>query len=209
MCRLRCVPSTAARCIARSFKACGNSPARYRVAVDDCTSKRGALLGLSMYCVFKDFAGPIATIIASLTAAFFVYRQWQTAEKQAETALDQLRYNLFSKRFAIYEDIKQLLKLLINDADKLDFSDFAAAQHFVVIDEAIFFFSPATCAWLDSLKTDCQNFLEAHALRMNLDEHKPMEYAALQTKLVAHFRAMPERFREELSFRQLTRPPSL
>ena len=60
--------------------------------------------------------------------------------------------NLFAKRFAIYEDIQQLLKLLINDADKSDFSDFAAAQHFVVMDEAIFFFSPATCAWLDSLK---------------------------------------------------------
>lgn len=166
-----------------------------------------------MSCFFKDFAAPFATVFASLVAVgvtgYFAWRQSKTAETQAATAVDKLRFDLKDKRFAIYEDIKQLLKLLINDADKPDFSNFAAAQHFVVMDEAIFFFSPATCAWLDSLKADCQNFLEAHALRINLDEHKPMEYAALQTKLVAHFRAMPERFRQELSFRQLTRPPTL
>ncbi|MGO9235998.1 MAG: hypothetical protein ACLP4V_18720 [Methylocella sp.] len=43
---------------------------------------------------FKDF-GP--TIIASATAAYFVRQQWKTAEKQAETAIDQLRYNLHTK----------------------------------------------------------------------------------------------------------------
>jgi hypothetical protein len=58
-----------------------------------------------MYSFFKDFAVPISTIVASFTAAFtaayFVRQQWKTAEKQAETAIDQLRWNLFTKRYAI------------------------------------------------------------------------------------------------------------
>lgn len=93
-----------------------------------------------MYYFFKDFAGPLATIIASVIAGYFIYRQSKTAEKQAETALDQLRYNLFEKRFAIYEDVKQLLKLLLNESHKNEFSAFDVAQHYVVMDEAIFSF---------------------------------------------------------------------
>lgn len=102
----------------------------------------------------KAFAAPVATIVAAIAAvrvtAHFSRLQWQTANKQAETAVDQLRYNLFSKRFAIYEDIRQLLKLLINESNKPEFSAFDVAQHYVVMDEAIFFFPPATCASLDS-----------------------------------------------------------
>jgi hypothetical protein len=44
------------------------------------------------YECFKDFAGPIATMIAAGVAAFFVSRQAQIADQQARTALDQLRY---------------------------------------------------------------------------------------------------------------------
>ncbi len=117
--------------------------------------------------LLKAFAGPAATIIAAVAAIFvtifFSRLQWQTANKQAETALDQLRYNLFSKRITIYEDIKQLLKLLINESHKPEFCAFDVAQHYVVMDEALFFFSPATCAWLDSLKADCEKFLQANA----------------------------------------------
>ncbi len=157
------------------------------------------------------FAAPIATITASLVVVFvtqrYARRQWLTAERQAETALDQLRYNLFEKRFAIYEDVKHLLKLLLNEAHKDDFRVFDVAQHFVTIDEAIFFFSSETCAWLQSLQMDCQKFLEARASRSNLAEYDPNEYTARQLRLLDHFKAMPQRFQSELAFRQLTHNP--
>jgi hypothetical protein len=157
-----------------------------------------------MYSFFKDFAGPIATIIASATAAYFVRQQWKTAEKQAETAIDQLRYNLFTKRYAIYEDVRQLLKLLINESHKPGFDTFDVSKHYVVMDEAIFFFSAETCVWLELLQNDCQKFLEARASRSTPAEYNPAEYHASQRKLLDNFMEMPERFRKELGFRQLT-----
>lgn len=158
-----------------------------------------------IYSFLKDFAGPIATIIASITAAYFVRRQWQTAQNQAATALDQLRYNLFAKRYAIYDDVKQLLRLLLNESHKPDFRAFDVIPHYVVMDEAIFFFSPDTCAWLDSVQRDCQKFLDAHASR-NTPEYNSTEYNAAQRKLLDDFKEMPARFRKELGFRQLTQP---
>lgn len=156
-----------------------------------------------MYWFFKDFAAPIATIIASAVAAYFVRQQWITAEKQANTALDQLRYNLFEKRYAIYDDVKQLLRLLLNEAHKKEFRPFDVAAHYVVIDEAMFFFSSETCDWLRSVKADCQKFLELNAAE-GTTEYNSKEATAAQLKLLDDFNALPERFRSELSFRQLT-----
>jgi hypothetical protein len=156
-----------------------------------------------IYSLLKDFAGPIATIIASITAAYFIRRQWQTAQQQADTALDQLRYNLFAKRYAIYDDVKQLLRLLLNEAHKQEFRAFDVVPHYVVMDEALFFFSPQTCAWLETVQHDCQEFLLAHASR-NTPECNSREYSAAQHKLLEDFKALPQRFRTELAFRQLT-----
>jgi hypothetical protein len=156
----------------------------------------------------KAFAGPFATIIASVVAvsitACYARLQWKTAEKQAETALDQLRYNLFAKRYAIYEDVKQLLKLLINESHKPEFNSFEVVQHYVAMDEAIFFSSEETCDWLKSIQEDCQQFLEGRASKNTAAEYKAREDANRQIQLVAHFRDMPERFRKELGFRQLS-----
>ena len=156
-----------------------------------------------MIWFFKNFAGPIATIIASGVAAYFVRQQWRTAEKQADTAIDQLRYNLFEKRYAIYDNVKQLLRLLLNESHDKKFSPFEVVPHYVVMDEAIFFFSPETCAWLQSVQQDCQKFLEANASR-GMAEYNSREATQAQLKLLEHLQAMPERFRSELSFRQLT-----
>lgn len=150
-----------------------------------------------MYYFFKDFAGPLATVIASVIAGVFIYRQWKTAEKQAETALDQLRYNLFEKRFAIYEDVRQLLNSLRYGPDC---DGFKVGKHFTVMDKAIFFFSPETCAWLQSLQDDCVKFLEARESKST----NPTEYERSSRHLSEQYRRMPERFQKELGFRQLT-----
>lgn len=159
-----------------------------------------------MYWLFKDFAGPFATIVAACVAAFFVRAQWRTSEKQAATALDQLRHNLFEKRYAIYDSVKQLLRLLLNDSHKTDFRAFQVIPHYIVMDEAIFFFAPETCAWLKSVQSDCQKFLEEGA-SMNTPEYNSTEYNKAERKLLEDFQALPEQFRHELSFRQLTKTP--
>src|SRR5215468_8689136 len=103
-----------------------------------------------IYSFFKDFAAPIATVIAAITAAYFVWRPWQTAQNQAATALDQLRYNLFEKRYAIYEDARELLIWLYTECDEPNFRPQDAFPHFMVMNQAVFLFSTETWDWLES-----------------------------------------------------------
>ncbi|MGA7657441.1 MAG: hypothetical protein WCA96_11750, partial [Methylocella sp.] len=59
-----------------------------------------------MYQLFKDFAGPIATIIASLAAAFVAWQLGRTqadiSKSQLRTSREKLRLDLFEKRYAVY-----------------------------------------------------------------------------------------------------------
>jgi len=97
-----------------------------------------------MYEILKDFAGPGATVAAAVTAAIITWlfglRQSKIAQQQADTALDQLRYNLFEKRYAIYDSAKELIKLLIGEGMKQDFTAFKVIPHYVILEEARFFF---------------------------------------------------------------------
>ena len=94
-------------------------------------------------CNIVTLAGPAATIIASAAAVFVTYRigrgQQKIAEKQAATALDQLRYNLFEKRYAIYEAARKATKIAFErrDADKMP-AELNAL--FLTFEEARFFF---------------------------------------------------------------------
>jgi hypothetical protein len=159
-------------------------------------------------CDIKDFLGPAATIIAAFTAAgiawYFAWQQARIAQQQANTALDQLRHSSFEKRYAIYKDVQDLIRLLINEADKAEFRPFEVLPHYVVMDEAMFFFPPEICAWMRQLKNDCQSFLSSHAAR----GRNPEEYSNKQQRLVDHLTEMPQRFEQELRLRQLTDPPS-
>jgi hypothetical protein len=180
----------------------------------------------SIYSILKDFAGPIATVVAALAAivvtAHFSSQQSQTAKRQAaqqaKTAIDQLRFNLFERRYAIYQDIRQFLRTLINDSDKPDFRAFDPVPHYRVIEEARFFFSDKTCQWLEAARDDCQKFIAASAFRLptpppmwNADtkqfqEPSPTRFSELRNQLVSHFDAMPNRFRHDMGFAQLTDP---
>jgi len=106
----------------------------------------------STYSVVKDFAGPAATFFAAMSALYYVRRQTLTAEKQAETAIDQLRYNLFERRYAIYNDIKSFLHLLLKHSNNYDFNELKIVEHYVVMDEASFFFPPDICIYIKNLK---------------------------------------------------------
>ena len=181
---------------------------------------------MDWYSFFKDFAGPAATVIAALAATYFARQQSNTAKRQADTAaqltttakrqgeqqvetatqqaktaLDQLRFNLFEKRYAIYEDVERFLRTLINEGDKIKPLD--VAPHYRVLDEAKFFVSPATLQWLETIRADSDALLEANAAQREGtgDSRRRVE---LQTRLTSHFSAMSDRFRDDMSFRQLT-----
>ena len=120
-----------------------------------------------MYEILKDFAGPVATIIASITAAIITWRfaSWQariaqqqadTAKQQANIAFDQLRYNLFEKRFAIYNTARELVALVVNKPN-LQGSDVVPLH--AKLNEAELFFSKDICDWLRKLREDCNNLL--------------------------------------------------
>ena len=120
-----------------------------------------------IYGVIKDFAQPVATVLAAFAVAFFAYRQWWTAHQQARTALDQLRNNLFDRRYEIYKTTRQLLRTLLNDTRRPGFSAFDVAQYYVVLDETIFFFPPSLCNWLSLARKDFQQLLEEHAGKLD------------------------------------------
>ncbi len=185
---------------------------------------------MDYYSVLKNFAGPFATLCAAIAATYFARQQWKTAQRQAETAaqlaetakrqgerqattadqqaktaLDQLRFNLFEKRYATYRAVEQFLKTLIEDADSRPLE---VAPYYRVFDEAKFFFSPATCKWLETVRADCQAFLDLNAMRQQagLDPRAQDQFLEMHHKLAGHFMVMPERFCDDMSFRQLTDP---
>ena len=89
------------------------------------------------YSAAKAFSGPVATVIAAAVAARvtakFAFLQNETARQQAAIARDQLNFNLFEKRYKVYDQVYDLLCLLINclvaehcwDPVGLAFADYA------------------------------------------------------------------------------------
>jgi hypothetical protein len=169
-----------------------------------------------MYEILKDFAGPVATIIASATAAritfYFASRQAQIAQQQAETAMqqantsfDQLRLNLFEKRYAIYNTARELIALVVNEST-VQGSEVVPLH--AALNEAEFFFCPEICDWLRTLREQCNNLLILRSTQ-HLPGAPASKIAALSTHLVDLLTEMPRRFENELGFRHVRRtaPP--
>jgi hypothetical protein len=171
-----------------------------------------------IYSVLKDFAGPLATIIASFTAAYFVRLQWRTAQQQADTAKDQLRYNLFEKRYAIYAAARKAIAITFErrDEDQMPAELNALFLHF---EEARFFFPDHVHLFLDQLRKDIRTFLQKNYLhRKNLAQHTDTQSAdirkvlldegtallTLQEQLYVTCQMLPKTFADVLAFPQLT-----
>src|ERR1700730_17460833 len=71
-----------------------------------------------MYQAFKDFAGPVATIIAALAAvgvtAYFAWHQKRIAEEQASIAREKLRHDLFERRWDVFDSIFDFYEAMIS-----------------------------------------------------------------------------------------------
>jgi hypothetical protein len=183
-----------------------------------------------------DFAGPVATVIAAGVAVFVTWRlgtrqvaiaaqqvqiavqqartaelQAATAKQQADTALDRLRYDLFEKRYAIYDAAKRLIITLMNKIPDRSIEAFDVIPIFLVLDEARFFFPRDICLFVEALVTDCQRILELHGRRQSLKEGSckwfPLgdQIVDERTKLDKIRLGMPERFKDVMAFAQLTR----
>ena len=171
-----------------------------------------------IYSILKDFAGPIATVIAAIAATYFVRRQWQTAQQQADTAKDQLRNSLFEKRYAIYVAARKAVAISFErrDEDQMPAELNALFLHF---EEARFFFSDQIYLFLDQLRKDIKTFLQKNYLyRKNVAQHAGPQRAdvrkvlldeeaallKLQEQLYITSQMLPKTFADVLAFPQLT-----
>lgn len=170
---------------------------------------------MGAYQVIKDFLPSFITLIAAGTAAAITWRfssrQASTAERQAALAHDRLRFDLFEKRYAIYDAAKSLLRMVINDRQKPNFRPFDVVPFLVIMDEAPFFFPPEACAIVVQIQQGAQDLLAAHGLRdtTSIDDHADWSESAralsAQEKILADMlKAMPNLFAPVLSFPQLT-----
>jgi hypothetical protein len=128
-----------------------------------------------MYWFFKDFAGPIAVIIASGTAAWITYklgmiqvgiarRQAKTAEAQKDIAYDKLKHDLFDQRYEIYVAAKRLIEAIFDAPlgdDIKRHTDPEIKRLRLKLDEARFFFPPDTRAYCETIEKHVYDVLVA------------------------------------------------
>jgi hypothetical protein len=162
-----------------------------------------------MYGFFKDFAAPIATIFAAAVAAgityFFNRAQTRLAETQADVAVENLKLNLFEKRYALYASAKQLVEYLAlqNEFEKIDRTKIRTL--YVILDEARFFLPDTVRNFLAELHQTSEAFLKVLADRSNLDADDQKKWsktvdeaAALNGKLRDMYAKLPTVFEEAL-----------
>jgi hypothetical protein len=158
------------------------------------------------YSIFKDFAGPVATIIAALDSilktftwevgtviavlavgvpGYFAWRQSRTAakqlltaEKQSRTAEEKLRLDLFDKRHAVYEELRAIVgRYGGGRLTQLDCVKFKE-----VSSNAAFLFDTDVTSFLDSTHQDlCQEVVQWAAPRPISEDRRE----AVEAELVA------------------------
>jgi hypothetical protein len=168
-----------------------------------------------MYQFAKDFASPIATFIATMTAAAITFTfarvQARIAASQRDIALDKLKFDLFRNRYEIYEAAKKLLEYVpfIDDIEKSDASKIRSL--YVKIDEARFYFPSDICAVLKEITDRCELFFTHLAERDTIDMGDPEKWsrsadvlAKDQAALRTAYGLLPQTFAKTLAFKQLT-----
>lgn len=120
-----------------------------------------------LYDFFKDFAGPVATVIASITvAAVAIYFQ----RRQTHLAEHRLRLDLFEKRYAKLLDAKQLLEAVTAVQDWRDIRGVSIRDLYVSLDEGRFLLSRETYGFLKRICDATEAYLMAAEEHRNLSE---------------------------------------
>ena len=167
----------------------------------------------SHYEVLKDFAGPFATVVASIIAAaitvVFAIAQVRIAKSQKDIALDKLKSDLFEHRYKIYDAAKNLIEYISSNGDTHKIDRNKIAKFYVTIDEARFYFDLDIQNFLEALTYEAENFITELYGRDNLSTEDPKWTAAgkLLASRLALLRVMyvelPNKFEHALSFTQL------
>jgi 2C-methyl-D-erythritol 2,4-cyclodiphosphate synthase len=87
---------------------------------------------MDWYQTIKDFAGPLATVIASVAAAFVAYRLGQNqmmvaraqaniAERNWQTENEKVVLELMERRLAIYKSIREVIAEVMQTGKKTTF----------------------------------------------------------------------------------------
>jgi hypothetical protein len=153
-----------------------------------------------IYVVMKDFAAPVATIIAAFSAVgvtgYFAFRQWQTAREQSQTARKKLLLDLFDKRFAVYDELRSAMsRHLGSSTDQTAFLEFARASS-----RAGFVFGPEVQTFLEDRRNDLDR---GTTLRSLVSQPIPEGREAAAAELAALLRRLADFFRD---FDQLVAP---
>jgi hypothetical protein len=168
-----------------------------------------------MYSVLRDFAGPLATLLAAVAAIVVttLFNRWQLriAKSQRDIAHDKLKFDLFKQRYEIYEAAKGIIEYVsfIHDLEKSDSTKIRTL--YVTLDEARFYYPPELCKYLNDLHDRCELFLShlGERDRLNIDNRKEWSrladvLSADQSALRAIYASLPATFEASVAFKQLT-----
>lgn len=117
-------------------------------------------LAMDWYQFFKDFAAPIATAIASGTAALVAYRlgqnqtsvakvQADVAERNWKTQNEEVVLELMERRLAIYENIRAVIAEVMRSGAATDDTYW---QYVKAIDQAPYLFGPEVETYLEKMR---------------------------------------------------------
>jgi hypothetical protein len=142
------------------------------------------------YSILKDFAGPAATVIASLTAASvaiaFGLFQARIAKRQAKIANDKLALDLFQRRIDAIAKVREAIGAIVRSGASSSKVEIDLLEG---IDAARFLFGPDVREYLDKLyghllELDlCNKMLNGQIL-------SPQERANAAQSRADHFKAI-------------------
>jgi hypothetical protein len=134
---------------------------------------------MGVYQLFKDFAGPFATVLASVAAVFVTWQvtgrighdqvlvakqQADIARQQADLATVRLKHDLFDRRFEIYETVFAFLIEIVQDSN---ISPEGMSKFVRGTQKAVFVFDQSVVDYFEQLRTQAAILQEQVALLHN------------------------------------------
>ena len=169
------------------------------------------------------FVSALAVLLSVFTVLLsrqIAHQQTKIAERQASTALDQLRYNLFEKMYAVYDAARDAVAIAFEKRTE-DKIPNELNTLFLRFEEVRYFFAPEIYLFLDQLRADIREFLQTnynyrqkwlhnidsqHAEIRKLKLDAEAELLELERALYVKQQNLPKTFEAALSFPQLTSP---
>jgi hypothetical protein len=185
---------------------------------------------MNVWEFFTTFAGPIAIIVASATAAWMTNKfgtiqagiareQARTAEaqkdiskSQRDIAYDKFKHDLFDKRYEVYCAAKSLIEEIFAKSP-VDEADPEIKRLRLKLDEARFFFPSDTRTFCETVEKHvydvlvcsraASGFAEGHPERQKLRDKQ----AEAEIALANIYPLLAKQFERDLGFEQLTSRP--